>query len=89
MKELVIVKKYYNFNINTQRLKSKMEEAVKKLPERQKEILKYRKIMNKSLRETAKIFGISAERVRQLEYNACKKLKVTLLNLKKKNYANI
>lgn len=62
---------------DTQR--KKLASAFKELDQRSQEIIQRRWLVDKktTLHELAKTFGISAERVRQLEQNALKKLKLS------------
>ncbi|WP_367670641.1 RNA polymerase sigma factor RpoH [Sodalis-like secondary symbiont of Drepanosiphum platanoidis] len=60
---------------------NKLNSALKILDKRSKEIINSRWLNNKNkstLKELAKKFGVSAERIRQLEKNAMKKMKINI-----------
>ncbi len=84
-----ILDKYSNFTYNFEKLNwkkyntKKLKKALSNLDDRSKHIIKSRWLYSKkkaTLKKLALYYSISAERIRQLEKNAMKKLKLVLEN---------
>jgi len=78
--------------VETEQMQKQVNEVVELLPTREKQIIKYRYGLddgNKhTLEETARVFGVSGERMRQIEAQALSRLRHPAIRRKIRDYVN-